>query len=125
MSPEVEQAHEVLAELQQWQEVVGEVADSLPFPSHVDRLDWLHSLPRLPPPPAEQLAFVLAHARKAGWRSPTGSLATGKRAQRDGAWQRPASLAQPRKRNAKPQFTDRQLAIAIAVLEAQERTRAA
>lgn len=98
----------VLARQQAWNDVIAEARAGLPPMTVPDAHDWLAQVPRLPPSPAEQLAFITRWARAAGYRTPqTTSLAMTDRPRR-------------------PRFTPttRQLEIAIAALDAQEAAEA-
>lgn len=115
MNVDVERTRRVLERQQAWQEAKRDRADILGLHEITARLDWLARQPAMPPDdPADWLTYLLA-----GSPAPRGRAVPSERRPRE--WTRPASLAtgerRVRQHRRTPTFTDRQLQIAIDVLD--------
>jgi hypothetical protein len=112
---DVERTHQVLVEQEQWFLAIREAAQARwetgMFATWLDRIEWVASLPKLPPDPAEQAVWVQNEYRLTRGRIVNGPLRATKR---------------PYRRKKPPVIPpDRQLEIAIAAAEARERNQAA
>ena len=117
MNLDLERTRRVLERQQAWQEAKRDRADMLGLREITRRLDWLAQQPAMPPKdPADWLAYLLA-----GSPAPRGRAVPHQRRSHGRA--RPASLADgksaPKYRRRTPTFTERQLQIAIDVLDRQ------
>ena len=119
MNLDVERTRRVLERQQAWQQAKADRADTLGLHAIVDRLDWLAVQPAMPPKdPAAWLVYSVAG-------TPAQVSVAVPRERRDPEWTRPASLAgkplvRPWNTRRKHAFTDRQLEIAMRVLDATE-----
>lgn len=112
---DLERTHQVLVEQEQWNQAIGEAYRSRcaagTFATWSEGIEWICSLPKLPPDPAEQIVWVQSEYRLTQGRIVNGPLRGTKR---------------PYKRKKPPVISkERQLEIAVAALEAIERNQAA